>query len=111
MFQQFTSFSLKSASVRKMDMNQWYKTYWRVIDSWSVGVIIVSLLYRFKQSSFYATRFKSSEKVLFPVLTALCQVDPSKRIDCVQALHQLDPNHFIIRKYAGAWLKRVGHFT
>lgn len=111
MYDQFSTFLVKSASMREMDINKWYKTYWRVIDSWSVGVIIISLLYKFKQSSLYVTQFKSHEKILFPVLKALCEVDPSKRIDCVQALHRLEPNHFIIRKYAGEWLKKVGHFT
>jgi hypothetical protein len=86
----------------------WFNTYWRMIDSWSVGVIIVELLTTFSLWTGFASTITKHKALLFPLLSRMCAVNPLQRVDCVQALFYLQPNHFIIRKYAKAWMDKVG---
>jgi hypothetical protein len=45
---------------------------------------------------------------LMPLLRRMCAINPIQRVDCVQALYYLQPDHFIIRKYGKAWLEKRG---
>ena len=89
---------------------KWFKGYWRTIDSWAIGSILVYILEKqlmwpsFQKESSYKTY---SDKFL-KVLRGMCDMDPRRRLDCVQALAALEPKDFIIGKLAGEWLKKVG---
>jgi|UniRef100_A0A6C0BIC4 serine/threonine protein kinase len=102
---QFTS---TSKSMQSGDTLLWFNTYWRTIDSWSIGVIILELLSTFSLWSGFALTITKHKAQLFPLLRRMCAVNPLQRVDCVQALYYLQPNHFIIRKYAKAWMDKVG---
>ena len=108
MIQSLDLFSSSSKSMVSGDTLLWFNTYWRMIDSWSVGVIIVELLTTFSLWPGFASTITKHKAQLFPLLRRMCAVNPLQRIDCVQALYYLQPNHFIIRKYAKAWLDKVG---
>lgn len=100
-------FYQQSKSMKDGDIEAWFKMYWRVYDSWGIGVNIVVMLMTFaRMPSFSMDPFRTK---LFPILRKMCAVNPLERIDCVQALYQLDPNHFIITRYAKAWLNKVGY--
>jgi len=95
-----------SKSVKNGDQVLWFKYYWRMIDSWSIGVNLVDFILKL---SIWPTFSIETEKArLFPILRKMCAVSPAERIDCVQALHQLNPRHFIIEQYGQEWLQRVG---
>jgi serine/threonine protein kinase len=96
----------KSKSVKDGDMVAWFKFYWRMIDSWAIGVNIISLI--MKLAIWPTFSIESHKPILFPILRKMCEINPNKRIDCVQALYQLNPNHFIIQKYGKEWINKVG---
>jgi len=105
---QLEAFYQKSKSVRAGDDEEWFKVYWRTIDSWAIGVNLVEFIYKLSLWPEYKSTLDRAFVTLYPVLRRLCAVNPLERMDCVQALYALDPKHFIIRKYAGAWLAKVG---
>lgn len=92
--------------VKASDNTEWFKNYWRTIDSWAIGVNIIHLIHNFSLSPEFSKGLNKNK--LFPMLRKMCAVSPNERIDCVQALNYLDPTNFIIRKYAKSWLNRVG---
>lgn len=98
----------KSKSIPAGDSVAWFHAYWRKIDSWAIGVNILQFLSRFALWSEMDTLLAPHKPALFPVLRRMCEVSPLKRIDCVQALYQLNPDSFIIKRYAKGWLEKVG---
>ena len=109
MIKSLETFYYKNKDVKASNCGEWFHGYWRTIDSWSIGVIILELIHKLSLwSDFYVILNKHKSK-LFPILKKLCAVSPIERIDCVQALHYLDPQHFIIRKYAKDWLTKIGY--
>ena len=103
------AFYQQSKSVKNGEDTKWFHVYWRMIDSWAIGVNILDLFYKLSLWPEFASQSRQIKSKLVPVLRGLCSMSPLTRFDCVQALYVLDPNHFIIRKYAGAWLKKVGY--
>jgi serine/threonine protein kinase len=95
--------------VRDGNSVEWFRQYWRTIDSWAIGVNIIDLISKLSLWSEFLPILNSHKEQLFPVLRALCAVNPNERIDCVQALNHIDPNNFIIRKYGAKWLSIVGN--
>ena len=74
-----------------------------------VGVInIVDFISKLSLWPEFSATLNKVRPKLFPVLRRLCEVNPMRRIDCVQALNMLSPNSFIIRKYSKEWLAKVG---
>ena len=98
----------KSKAIRSGDLEKWFSLYYRMIDSWAIGVSLVDLIMKLSLWPSFSSRIQDSVKVLRPVLEKMCEVHPMKRIDCVQALHLLDPNHIILRRYGKKWLDIVG---
>lgn len=97
-------FAYESKYIKEKNFVNWFRTFWNVIDSWSIGAIIVMKMYEFKHTSTY-NHLKKYEPVLFPILKKLCAVDPRKRIDCIEALNMLNSNSIVIRKFGGReWL-------
>jgi serine/threonine protein kinase len=98
----------KSKSVRSGDLEKWFSLYYRVIDSWAVGVCLVDLILKLSLWPSFSSRIQDTMNELRPILRKMCEIHPMKRIDCVQALHRLDPNHIILRRYGKKWLDIVG---
>jgi serine/threonine protein kinase len=109
MEEELKTFYRQSKSVKNGEDTKWFHVYWRTIDSWAVGINIVDLFYKLSLWPEFSSQSSRIKSKLIPVLRGLCAVSPLKRLDCVQALYFLDPNHFIIRKYADSWLKKVGY--
>lgn len=107
MYEQLLAFYKKSRSLRTGDLERWFSLYYRVVDSWAIGCILVELIYRISLWPSAAGRIQSHIRELVPVLRKLCAIQPMDRIDCVQALHLLEPNHLILRKYGKKWLEIV----
>jgi len=109
MYLSLYNFYRKSKSVKNGDLLKWFRLYYRTIDSWAIGINIISLITKFMLWKPFQPILKKYKSILFPLLKRMCSVNPIERIDCVQALHYLDPHHFIIRKYATGWLSVVGN--
>lgn len=96
-----------SAIARTGDIKKWFETYWSKIDTWAIGMNIVLLLTdNLMWDSFAKGQYIDYRDKLLPVIHDMTQVNPMKRIDCVQALARLDPNNFILRKYGKDWLAK-----
>jgi serine/threonine protein kinase len=102
------AFYFKSKSLKIGDEVAWFNNYWTKIDSWAIGVNIVDLITKLSLWPEFSITFRKISSKLLPILRKMCEVDPIKRIDCVQALNALAPNSFIIRKYSKQWLAKVG---
>lgn len=101
-------FYRESKSVKTGNQVSWFNNYWRTIDSWAIGVNIIDLISKLSLWPEFSYSLKKISPILFPVLRGLCEVNPKKRIDCVQAINYLAPNSFIIRKYGKPWIAKVG---
>ena len=102
-------FYYKNKDSKASNNTEWFKNYWRTIDSWAIGANILSLINDFSLSPTFSNTINIHKNKLFPMLKKLCAVSPNERIDCIQALNYLDPNNFIIKKYAKSWLNVVGN--
>lgn len=106
------NFYKTNKSLQDGDMLKWFKKYWTKIDVWAIGCIgirMISELLLFPR--FTKSGYSTYSDKLNKVLKAMVEINPSKRIDCVQALEALDPNNYIIKKFGGKWLDIVGRFT
>jgi serine/threonine protein kinase len=101
-------FYRESKAVKAGNQVGWFNNYWRTIDSWAVGVNIIDLILKLSLWPEFSYTLNKIRPKLFPVLRKMCEVNPKKRIDCVQALNYIAPNSFIIRKYGKAWINKVG---
>jgi len=108
MIEQLEQFAATSTSIISGDVLKWFHAYWRTIDSWAIGAIMVDLLSSFSLMSGFTSMIMKHKPQLMPLLRRMCAINPIHRIDCVQALYYLQPDHFIIRKYGKAWLEKVG---
>jgi serine/threonine protein kinase len=106
--QSLEGFYLDSKAAKTGNTVKWFNNYWRTIDSWAIGVNILVLISKLSLWPEFSQTLRRVKPKLFPVLRGLCEVSPTKRLDCVQALNMLSPNSFIIRKYGKAWLAKVG---
>ena len=82
--------------------------YWTTIDSWAIGALIVQFISNYSLWPSFAPVLKKHSSTLFPLLRRMCAVSPIQRVDCIQALYYLNPNHFIIRTYGKAWIEKKG---
>jgi len=97
----------KSKAAKVGDEVAWFNNYWRTIDSWAIAVNIIDFISKLSLWPEFSTTLNKVRGKLFPVLKLMCEVNPKRRIDCVQALSKLSPNSFIIRKYSKDWLAKV----
>jgi hypothetical protein len=109
----FEEFTLLSSSYKKLDLVEWFTHHWRTIDSWAIGMGLLttfSALVYFKE---FASTWDQEGKILIPVIRRLLEVNPFRRIDCVQALDMLnnligDDDNLITQKIGASWLDKVG---
>ncbi len=108
MRQNLEEFYERSISVQNGDYVKWFKTYWRVVDSWAVGTNFVELANKLLLWNEFQEEWRKISKQIVPILKKMCAINPMERIDCIQALAKIDPQNYIIRKYATEWLNNVG---
>lgn len=103
------TFYEKSRSAQAGDLSLWFQSYWRTIDAWSVGSGLSYVLSKLLLwPSFQSTDYRTHRELIHKVLARLTAFNPLERIDSVQALAMLNPDSYVIRKYAGTWLEKVG---
>jgi hypothetical protein len=103
------TFYEKSRSLQSGSVDLWFKSYWRVIDSWSIGAMLAHVLSKLMLwPSFQSTDYRTHKDTILAVLRRMTSFSPLERIDSVQALAMLNPDSYVLRKYGGAWLDKVG---
>jgi len=89
------------------NLQAWFDKHWSKIDSWQIGVNIIYLIKTLSYSPVFTKTLLQIKSVLYPVLRDMCAISPFDRIDCVKALHRLNPDHFIFKgkePLAAAWI-------
>ena len=102
-------FLKKSRVVKAGDLAGWFKLYWRTIDSWAIGTLLVGLISRLSLWPEYTLppSFATAKSKGMQILRKLCEPNPLNRYDAVQALNEFDPTNEIIQKYGQPWLKAL----
>ncbi len=95
-----------SRAAQNKDWVEFWRLYWPTFDSWAIGscltLILRSLLLR---PEFTNTRmWKERGPTIKYILRGLLQVNPRKRLDCVEALKLYDPDNVWFEKYGTSWL-------
>jgi serine/threonine protein kinase len=106
MHEELTEFYYKSKSASNGNLVEWFKSYWRTVDSWAIACNIIHLIDIFSVHKEFSKI--THNDTITHVLKQMTRVSPLHRIDCVQALAYIKPSSFIIRKYATNWLNKVG---
>lgn len=97
----------QSKSFIDRDFSKWWETYWSKVDAWGIGTIIAGLITKLQAfPAFYTNQHYTAHKdKIHQVVRALLELDPRKRVDLVEALHMINPNSYILKKYGRDWLK------
>ncbi len=93
------SFYQQSKTLQEQDFYKFYKMYWHKFDAWSVGILL-SKVYRdlmFDKRFVEGTDYRSHNQMYRKVLEGLTMIDPSKRMDAIQALKQWNPASSILQ--------------
>lgn len=111
---QFENFISKSKSYKNLDLKSWFSSHWRTLDSWSLAVVFLEIIYSFSFfPSFESGKWRMEKERVLPVLKKMLAIDPFERLDCVQALNELDKSsknpggNYILNKIAKNWLALV----
>jgi len=96
-----------SKAYQSGDYNAWFKSHWRMNDSWAIASMIVGMISKLSLWPDYTfpPEFTGSDSLGYTVLRKMCNTNPFVRYDAVQGLAELYPENAIITTYAGAWLK------
>ncbi len=108
MYESLENFYDNSEIMQTGDIVNWFNTYWTKVDSWSVGLIMIFFLKQLILYPSFQQEWKKISKNYLPIIKKLCEINPKKRVDCIQALAKLDPQNYIIQKYAINWLDKTG---
>ena len=84
--------------VQAGDLDTWFETSWKGIDSWAIGVALTETI----QKLSVWPEFSWDKARWIPVLRQMCAINPMKRISCLRALQILQPTHMILRTRGGA---------
>jgi serine/threonine protein kinase len=103
-------FWLQSRAARQQDWVSLYRLYWPVVDSWSIGHVLVKILDNrllptrsFREGAFW----QQKGAVVKKILRGLMRMSPRERLDSIEALELLDPTHPMVSKGGGAeWLRK-----
>lgn len=103
---EFKEFWKSSKACREGDWVSFFRTYWTVFDSWTLGTLFYS--YLMKQLMF--PRFTESDTwtkqqvSIQAALRGLLEINPRKRLDAIEALSILDPGNHWLNRFGTSWL-------
>jgi len=96
--------SSQAQAEQKNNLVHWFHEFWPVIDSWAIGANVVQLISHLSQWPQFQGIWNTVKMKLLPVLRGLCAIHPLERMDCVEALHILNPGNRVIAKFGVQWL-------
>ena len=90
-------FTRSSESFRKMDLYSFYKIYWSKIDAWAYGCLLLTLFTNSIVNNLWSDKEMNSKyNVILNCILGLCEMDPGKRLNAVEALEIWAPNSKIL---------------
>jgi len=104
----FQDFWENSASAQKKDWPSFFKFYWPGFDAWGAGIVLLNLYVNFEGDPNYINSVSWKEERIFvkALLRGLYQMSPIRRLDCVEALANVDPDNRVLLSASGkAWLQ------
>jgi len=105
----FRKFWGTSRAVRHEDWVMFWKTYWPMFDSWSIGAVLIEMLNRLVRRTDSAMLGLNSPRmeVLQNALRMMLQISPRERFDCVEVLNMYDPLNKVLKTTAAKkWLEK-----
>jgi len=105
---EFQHFWKTSKASQQKDWVSFMKLYWSVVDSWSIGNLLIGFLWTISLSKQFSesTEWKQKQGVVKSVLKGLLKLSPRVRLDCVEALALYDPMNAVLSTSSGkAWLR------
>jgi serine/threonine protein kinase len=95
-----------SHAVASKDWPTFFKLYWPTFDSWSIGLCLLGALspLLYKREFLESKAWKEKGPMVKSILRGLLQVNPRKRMDCVQALKLYDPQNTWFEIHGTSWL-------
>lgn len=81
----------KSKAARDGNLELWFRTYWRVNDSWAFATNIVVLIHRMMLFKAFEDRWGPEVMRIRGTLTKMMNTNPRERYDAVQGLAEMYP--------------------
>lgn len=106
---EFIKFWNNSKTAQTQDWVTFFKIYWPVADSWSIGTILSNILMKLSLSSRFVDdkQWKEKRPVIKEVITGLLKASPKQRLDCMEALSMYNPMNAVVISSAGRnWLDK-----
>ena len=93
-FKELKKFMKSSLSFRERNWVSFYKIYWKKIDAWAIGA---DLLYTFMNTLMIHTDSDPRTSLWKECILGLCEIDPGKRLDALEALQLWAPESKILQ--------------
>lgn len=105
----------KSKAAQEGDLELWYRTYWRVNDSWAFATNIIVLIHRMMLFRAFEDRWNSEVDRIKGTLIKMLNTNPRERYDAVQGLAEMypqspfftNPEYKNIHELIKGWLAQV----
>lgn len=96
-----------SRSAKEKDWIDFWKLYWPTFDSWGIGACLLEALryLLFKRDFTESPMWKARGPIIKSILRGLLEANPSKRLDCVEALKLYDPGNAWFETYGTSWVE------
>jgi serine/threonine protein kinase len=102
----FQQFWRTSKACRDENWLKFFKLYWSVFDSWSLGTLFFTYLQT--QLSFYqfttSDTWKDKQGSIRAALRGMLDINPRNRLDAIEVLALLDPGNHWLNRFASSWL-------
>lgn len=103
---EFKEFWKSSKSCIEGDWVSFFRTYWSVFDSWTLGTLFYT--YLMKQMMFprfeHGDTWSEKQVPIQVALRGMLEINPRKRLDAIEALSILDPGNHWLSRFGSAWL-------
>jgi len=106
---EFKKFWATSKAIQQKDYLTFWKLYWPVVDAWSIGHVLASVLTKLGRSTTFmkSRQLKQKFTLIKAVITGLLKASPRQRLDCIEALALYDPKNAVLSSASGkAWLEK-----
>jgi len=93
-FKELNQFLKSSLAFRERNWVSFYKIYWKKVDAWSIGT---ALLYTFINTFMVHADVHPRSVLWQKCILGLCEIDPGKRLDALEALELWAPDSKILQ--------------
>jgi len=108
--QELTRFASDSISFKNKNWYSVFKTYWSKFDAWAIGTVLLTLFVDMSMSTEFESsiEYKQKAKSALKTIKGLCECDPGKRLDAIQALALWAPDSELLKTPdVQSWLEHV----